>query len=64
MGGSYDYELLNALNSIAKSAERAAAALEKLLPPGGQDREATEKLVDERIKKIFSDLSSSHTHEW
>lgn len=40
MGGSYDYDLLDALNRIAKSAERAAAALEKLSPPGGQYRGA------------------------
>lgn len=52
MGGAYDYELLDALKSIAKSAERAAAALEKLLPPGGQDRGAD---------KVFSIRLSSHS---
>ena len=66
LGGAYDYELLDALKSIAKSAERAAAALEKLSPPGGRDREAIEAIVDERVKKMFSDFpsSSSHTRAW
>ena len=66
MGGSYDYELLEALKRIAKSAERAADALEKLSPPGGQNQEAIEEIVDARVKKMFSEslLSSSHTREW
>ena len=58
--------IAKSLASIADSTERIAVALEKLSPPGGQDREAIEEIVDKRVKEMFSDfpISSSHTHAW
>lgn len=46
--------------------EDILTASEKLPPPGGRDREAIEAIVDERVKKMFSDFpsSSSHTRAW
>ncbi len=66
MGGVYDYELLEALKQIGKSAERIALALEKMSPPSGQGQEAIERIVDDRVKRMFSDSlqSSSHTRAW
>lgn len=39
MDRMYEVSIARSLASIAKSAERAADALEKLSSPGGQDRE-------------------------
>lgn len=38
----------------------------KMSPPGGQDREAIERIVDDRVKRMLSDSlqSSSHTRAW
>lgn len=62
----YETMLLELLRRLDEKADRIAVSLEKLSPPGVQDREAIEKIVDERVKKMFSDFpsSSSHTHEW
>lgn len=62
----YDTLVLELLRRIDENTERIATALEKMSPPGGQDREAIEKIVDERVKKMFSDFpnSSSHTRAW
>lgn len=66
MGGVYDYELLEALKQIGKSAERIAVALENMSPPGERDREAIERIVDDRVKGMLSESlqSSSHTRAW
>lgn len=62
----YETLLLELLRSLDEKADRIAVALEKLSPPGGRDREAIEAIVDERVKKMFSDFpsSSSHTRAW
>lgn len=38
----------------------------KMSLPGGQDREAIERIVDDRVKRMLSDSlqSSSHTRAW
>lgn len=70
MGGSYDYELLDALNRIAKSAERTAESLENLaasleqrkgksntLPvwkPGFSSAEER-KTLDDIVRKVLED---------
>lgn len=41
----YEANIARSLASIAESAERIAVALEKLSLPGGQDREAADKVI-------------------
>ena len=62
----YDTLVLELLRRIDENTKRIATALEKTPHPSGQDREAIEKIVDERVKKMFSDFpnSSSHTRAW
>lgn len=58
--------LLEPLRRLDEKLDRIAVALEKMSPPGGQDREAIERIVDDRVKRMLSDSlqSSSHTRAW
>ena len=51
----YETLLLELLRRLDEKADRIAVALEKMSPPGGQDREAIERIVDDRVKRMLSD---------
>ncbi len=62
----YETLLLELLRRLDEKADRIAVALEKMSRPCGQDREAIERIVDDRVKRMLSDSlqSSSHTRAW
>ena len=51
----YETLLLELLRRLDEKADRIAVALEKMSPPGGQDREAIERIVDDRVKRMLLD---------